>query len=97
MKLREIIQPHTDAENTMDVISDPTGGHLTTSIVSIYELVRNQSDNFMLSAGECYAIPYIEEILDELIQLTEYSTDRYMQHSKAGRMLTELITYFNDN
>lgn len=60
MKLREIIQPHTDADNVMDVISDPTGGHLTASIVSIYESVRNQSDNFMLSVSECYAIPYIE-------------------------------------
>lgn len=91
MKLFEIISPHTPAELSNDYLQDPSNGELTQYIISEYASVLQSSNNLQLSAYGAYAPDY-----DSLLFVYRSLPENYVNYTKAGKMLKEMIQYFSE-
>jgi wyosine [tRNA(Phe)-imidazoG37] synthetase (radical SAM superfamily) len=94
MKLYEIIQPHTPLELTYDCLKDTTNGIATDAIIQEYTQFLITTDSTRLTSYELFSPGSIELALDKLTTLLETIPDEYIKNTKAGKMLLEMIAYF---
>ena len=94
MRIYEVISPHTPAELTYDYLQDPLDGKLTTQTIEIYNYINRLSNNQMLSASEQFSPDVIAEFVDDLQIMIQRGTLTFVTRTKAGKMLTEMIAYF---
>ena len=95
MRLHGIIPPHEPAELTYDLLHDTSNGVITNFIIDLYSSVVKDTSRFQLTAYEQYNQSYISDILDELYNTRQNIINKqYLQRCKAGKMLLEMIAYF---
>ena len=94
MRLQEIIQPHTPVELTHDYLKDPLNGVITNRVIRDYNQFLIETNKTQLLAHEQYSQNVVNDTLDTLLEFHNGIPDEYIKNNKAGKMLLEMIAYF---